>query len=1060
MQESKAEERFAGAGGMLPTQIVNLRIDERIKKLRSGIEECLSLESLSAPHKIMLSKLLPRILNDLEFQMRPGGCLHKLDRWLMPTVAELTLCESGLDAETVDAEDSLAQSSPADERLAKFIASDEPAILLTGNTASGKTVLACKVVLELCEALLRQLQEPREGSSTSIVLPIYIDLRYVRSELPHDLLLNWLTGDAPDIDRTYCLTRSEVNSLINEFNNNRTFGGSKFFVVFDGLSTFKNCLESDDAKVACSPELFCGAATDYVSRFRGKVQGLMTSKESLQPSSGEGIQRIGVVPFEADVLRSSLNDMIQIERRDKSPLLALSLVFQSCFELMQLDERLREMAGSFIFHKSFHQFLPGLRARYDNMHDVYAYELCEEFLRSYLSRQLKMLGPHLQKAIGLEGMDDIPARNEVLDWYIKYCGVLSISINGQNNKYINTASRERYQAMGLARWGEVGQSRCSLFAEDILEEYRQDEESESVGAKKYLISERVKLLENLLPIEITEGSLSKAKFQHEILGCFGAARLILSAITGEDGEEAFSRLLRRVPFWRVYDRESIKQCIHAGWCLFSQPLKNRAKQTLLSVVSASRGIYDCEKVGPASNAVSILALVESSLTGLDWSNVQIPAAFLESVDLSDTNLQGAELSHSVLNKAVLANVDLRCANLFGVSLTEVGSCRGLMIGGQAGLTEKSIELMNKHGYKKSKEVYLGYLTTPFDGQRIKRIGLCEIRKGDEISRGGFGVVNQGMYFEQDVAVKRTLVHVEYVNDDRKMTSDRHAELDRKRGGLIREALNVRALQHLRNVIKLIGVCDQLGHYIIVFERIKTSLGALIEKSGKALGDEFRLKILRGVAKGLKGIHSAGFAHLDLKPGNILVTEDGEVKLIDFGGIRPIKNVVDLYKMDTLAGTTESCRPKEISVDRLYGACTDIATFGQIMWNLRMGNPSTSELKGSYQAYHYFGIQRELAKVTYGADADETAPQDPYQDLMHRCWSDPKDRPTSAELVAILKSFDASVGIGDQPTGISDANIERKDEPKYTPTLDDSSPPISPHADGVGVRAGAGGPATG
>ncbi|MGB0767870.1 MAG: serine/threonine protein kinase, partial [Phycisphaeraceae bacterium] len=54
------------------------------------------------------------------------------------------------------------------------------------------------------------------------------------------------------------------------------------------------------------------------------------------------------------------------------------------------------------------------------------------------------------------------------------------------------------------------------------------------------------------------------------------------------------------------------------------------------------------------------------------------------------------------------------------------------------------------------------------------------------------------------------------------------------------------------------------------------------------------KLFHAAAKGLKCMHDAGFVHADIKPNNILITESGKVKLIDFG-------IVKITDEDTLSG---------------------------------------------------------------------------------------------------------------------------------------------------------------
>lgn len=98
-----------------------------------------------------------------------------------------------------------------------------------------------------------------------------------------------------------------------------------------------------------------------------------------------------------------------------------------------------------------------------------------------------------------------------------------------------------------------------------------------------------------------------------------------------------------------------------------------------------------------------------------------------------------------------------------------------------------------------------------------------------------------------------------------------------------------------------------------------------------------LDLFEKVAEGLDAMHKGGFVHADLKPGNILITHDGLVKLIDFGQSSPINKA-----KERVQGTIDYMAPEQGARKKL-DARTDVFGLGATLHRLLTGRPVATEM---------------------------------------------------------------------------------------------------------------------
>jgi pimeloyl-ACP methyl ester carboxylesterase len=99
-------------------------------------------------------------------------------------------------------------------------------------------------------------------------------------------------------------------------------------------------------------------------------------------------------------------------------------------------------------------------------------------------------------------------------------------------------------------------------------------------------------------------------------------------------------------------------------------------------------------------------------------------------------------------------------------------------------------------------------------------------------------------------------------------------------------------------------------------------------------DEF-LRIAMPIAEALAAAHSHNIVHRDIKPGNVLLTDEGGVKLVDFGLARFVGNHHQLTSTATVMGTPSYMSPEQASGEEA-GPSSDVFSFGALSYELLAG----------------------------------------------------------------------------------------------------------------------------
>ena len=246
-----------------------------------------------------------------------------------------------------------------------------------------------------------------------------------------------------------------------------------------------------------------------------------------------------------------------------------------------------------------------------------------------------------------------------------------------------------------------------------------------------------------------------------------------------------------------------------------------------------------------------------------------------------------------------------------------------------------------------------------------------------IAVGGMGEVWQAHdeVILRDVAIK--ILKPEYMGDpsfiERFRTEARHA-----------------AMVNHEGIANVYDYGEDAGSAYLVMELVPGDSLAKILERDKQLPAEKVMDIVAQTARALFEAHEAGLVHRDIKPGNLLITPDGRVKITDFG-IARVADQVSLTATGQVMGTVQYLAPEQ-ATGKPATPATDIYSLGIVAYEALAGRrPFTGD------------SQMAIAM----AQINETPPPLPetieprVQNLVMSCLAKkPNQRPESAKALAV------------------------------------------------------------
>jgi tRNA A-37 threonylcarbamoyl transferase component Bud32/DNA-binding NarL/FixJ family response regulator len=212
--------------------------------------------------------------------------------------------------------------------------------------------------------------------------------------------------------------------------------------------------------------------------------------------------------------------------------------------------------------------------------------------------------------------------------------------------------------------------------------------------------------------------------------------------------------------------------------------------------------------------------------------------------------------------------------------------------------------------------------TSSQAKEAQRFGEAFIRGYRRVRRLAAGPVSELYLAESEQA--GTLVVLKVARDQRVEN-----DLDSSFRRFLQEYEIVQRIRH-PGVVRLydLGVSDE--HAYLVMEYFRA--GDLRRRMRLELTPVEALRITLEIARALDGIHNAGVLHRDLKPGNVMIRDDGSLALIDFGLAKDSALAMEVTDHGTIFGTPHYMSPEQGHGESIDGR-SDLYSLGVMLFEM-------------------------------------------------------------------------------------------------------------------------------
>jgi ABC-type sugar transport system substrate-binding protein len=270
------------------------------------------------------------------------------------------------------------------------------------------------------------------------------------------------------------------------------------------------------------------------------------------------------------------------------------------------------------------------------------------------------------------------------------------------------------------------------------------------------------------------------------------------------------------------------------------------------------------------------------------------------------------------------------------------------------------------------------LTTNLVGKRFNDFYLLE-----RIGRGGMAVVYRAHQesMKRDVALK--LLLLDSSSEEREVFTQRFAQ----------EVSVIASLEHIHILpVYAYGTVDNEFVYMAM-RLLRGSVAELLQHG--PLPVERAVHILTQTARGLAHAHRAGVIHRDIKPSNILLDDQGNAFLSDFGLAKVVQHSLELTRSGNIVGTPTYIAP-ELVRGQAASMQTDIYSLGVLLYHMLVGRPPFELTQSGVLALLYKHAEEPPPPLRA---LNSEVPEELEAIVMHALAKDPQDRYTSADEIA-------------------------------------------------------------